>query len=95
MGQTFRATGLAMVISIGDVGAIVGTQLYRIPLGGVANKNYHISYALTIVYLGLGAITAGSLWFGLDRANKKAAALPAKNESHEQLWKKSGFVYQV
>lgn len=71
MGQTFRATALAMVISIGNIGAIIGTQLYRTPLGGLANPNYRISFALTIVWLGIGMISATALWYGLARANRR------------------------
>ena len=74
MGQTYRATALAMVISIGNLGAIIGTQVYRIPLGGIANKDYHVSFGLTIVWMAIGIASASALWLGLQRANKRRLA---------------------
>lgn len=74
MGQTYRATALAMVISIGNLGAIIGTQLYRVPLGSIANKNYHVSFGFTIVWMAIGIASASALWFGLNRANGKRLA---------------------
>lgn len=74
MGQTYRATALAMVISIGNLGAIIGTQLYRVPLGGLKNTNYHIAYGLTIVWLAIGISSATALWWGLRRANLRLDA---------------------
>lgn len=71
MGQTFRATALAMVISIGNIGAIIGTQLYRVPLGGIQNKNYHISHALAIAWICIAMISASLLWYGLSSLNKR------------------------
>lgn len=74
MGQTFRATALAMVISIGNLGAIIGTQLYRIPLGHNANKNYHTSIGITIAWMFIGISSATALWYGLNKANKRLIA---------------------
>lgn len=70
-GATKRNTALAMVISIGNCGAIIGTQLYRIPLGGLANKNYHVSQGLTIVWLGIGIASCLALWYVLGRENAR------------------------
>lgn len=105
MGHTYRATGLAMVITIGDIGAIIGTQLYRIPLGGLANKSYEISYIITIAYLVIGILSAAALYFGLSRQNtrwdeeenKRGAAGQDKNlgeGDNVKAWQRS-FRYQV
>lgn len=68
-GATKRNTALAMVISIGNVGAIIGTQLYRVPLGGLKNTNYHVSEGLTILWLGIGLSACSFLWWRMSRAN--------------------------
>jgi hypothetical protein len=86
MGQTFRATALAMVISIGNLGAIIGTQLYRIPLGSIENRNYHVSFGFTIVWMAIGIASASALWFGLHRANKtRLARLQAADGSADSI----------
>lgn len=75
-GATKRNTALAMQISFGNgFGAIVGTQLYRLPLGSLPNKNYHVSIGLTFVWLAIGASCAASLWFVLGRENRRREAL--------------------
>lgn len=68
-GATKRNTALAMVISIGNVGAIIGTQLYRVPLGGLENTSYHVSEGLTILWLGIGLAACSFLWWRMSRAN--------------------------
>lgn len=85
MGQTFRATALAMVISLGNCGAIIGTQLYRVPLGNIANKGYRVSYGLTIVWLFFGIASASLLWFGLARENRKLLELRRGKEDSASL----------
>ncbi|CAO1629429.1 unnamed protein product [Parajaminaea phylloscopi] len=75
-GATKRNTALAMQISFGNgFGAIVGTQLYRTPLGGLPNKNFHVSIGLTFVWLAIGASCCAALWVILARENKRRAAL--------------------
>jgi hypothetical protein len=71
MGHTYRATGLAMVIMIGDCGAIIGTQLYRVPLGGLKNTGYRYSHIFSIVWLLIGIASASGLYFGLQRENAR------------------------
>ncbi|KAN0066536.1 hypothetical protein ACQY0O_000630 [Thecaphora frezii] len=70
-GQTKRATALAMQIMFGNMGSIVGVQLYRTPLGGLKNPNFRISHALAIVWLGVGIGAAAALWFLLDKENRR------------------------
>lgn len=86
-GQTKRATALAMQIGFGNMGSIVGVQLYRRPLGGLKNQNFHISHGLSIVWLGFGIAAASALWYLLSRENRRRDALQhsgqAKEESEE------------
>ncbi|CAO1620824.1 unnamed protein product [Jaminaea pallidilutea] len=70
-GATKRNTALAMQISLGNIGAIIGTQLYRMPLGSLPNANYHISIGLTILWLGIGILSASALWLVLGRENRR------------------------
>jgi uncharacterized phage-associated protein len=71
MGHTFRATGLAIVIMIGDLGAIIGTEVYRMPLGSLANKNFKYSHILAIIWLVIGTSSAAALYLGLSRQNAR------------------------
>lgn len=82
-GQTKRATALAMQIMFGNMGSIIGVQLYRKPLGGLRNVNYHISHGLSIVWLGFGIAAASTLWFLLSRENRRRDALQAQNNGKD------------
>ncbi|KAJ1032093.1 hypothetical protein NDA13_002468 [Ustilago tritici] len=84
-GQTKRATALAMQIGFGNMGSIVGVQLYRKPLGGLVNKNYHISHGLAIVWLAFGIAAATSLWILLSRENRRRDALQTSGEKQDEL----------
>lgn len=74
-GATKRNTALAMQISIGNVGAIIGTQLYRQPLGKLRNANYHVSIGLTFIWLAIGVASASALWVIMARENRRRAAI--------------------
>lgn len=80
-GATKRNTALAMVISLGNCGAIIGTQVYRIPLGGVANVGYHVSFGLTIVWLFFAFAACSTLFLVMRRENNKRAALLSARQS--------------
>ncbi|KAL9931921.1 hypothetical protein V8E36_009236 [Tilletia maclaganii] len=80
-GQTKRAVGLALQISIGNCGSIVGTQLYRQPLGHLKNHNFIVSHAFAIGYIVAGITIAGLLSFFLRRENERRDALAAAGQS--------------
>lgn len=101
MGHTYRATGLAMVIGIGDLGAIIGTQLYRIPLGSLANARYKYSHILAIVWLLIGVVAASLLYIGLSRENarfereeKEGVRKSVEKTQNGKPWQRS-FRYQL
>ncbi|KAJ3128129.1 hypothetical protein HK100_009346 [Physocladia obscura] len=77
-GQTKRVTALALQITLGDIGAIAGTLLYRIPLGGLANTSYNVSHGLAILWLFVGIFAASSLWFLLSRENARRDKVEAE-----------------
>ncbi|CAD6884567.1 unnamed protein product [Tilletia laevis] len=76
-GQTKRAVALGMQISIGNLGSIVGTQLYRVPLGSLKNKNYIVSHGFAIGYIVAGITIAGALSYFLRKENQRRDALAA------------------
>ncbi|KAK0535033.1 hypothetical protein OC834_001680 [Tilletia horrida] len=80
-GQTKRAVGLAMQISIGNLGSIVGTQLYRQPLGSLKNHNFVVSHAFAIGYIVAGIIITALLSFFLRRENLRRDALAAQGHA--------------
>jgi hypothetical protein len=54
-GQTKRAVALAMQITIGDIGAIVGMLVYRPSLAG---HHYRVPHIVSIIYVLLGMSSA-------------------------------------
>ena len=66
-GQTKRATANALQISIGNLGAVMGTQLYRPAYA----KRYFVGHGVALVYLVGNIIVVGTLWLVLRRENAK------------------------
>ncbi|KAI4642449.1 uncharacterized protein J4E79_011511 [Alternaria viburni] len=64
-GQTKRATANAMQISIGNLGAVLGTQLYRANSG----PRYVLGHSFALGYLCLNLVVVGVLWVLLKREN--------------------------
>ncbi|KAI4938639.1 hypothetical protein J4E85_001080 [Alternaria conjuncta] len=64
-GQTKRATANAMQISIGNLGAVLGTQLYRANSG----PRYVLGHSFALGYLCLNLLVVGVLWVLLQREN--------------------------
>lgn len=70
-GQTKRATANAMQISIGNLGAVLGTQLYRSNDG----PRFFIGHGFAAGYLAANVIVVGILWVVLRRENKRRDGL--------------------
>jgi MFS family permease len=70
-GQTKRAVANAMQISIGNCGAILGTQLYRANDG----PRYIVGHSFALGYLVFNLIVCATLWFVLRRENTRRAVL--------------------
>ncbi|KAI1267018.1 major facilitator superfamily domain-containing protein [Xylariaceae sp. FL1019] len=66
-GQTKRATANAMQISIGNIGAVVGTQLYRSNDG----PRFILGHSFALGYLVANAIVVSVLAIVLKRENKR------------------------
>ncbi|KAF2806909.1 MFS transporter [Mytilinidion resinicola] len=81
-GQTKRATANAMQISIGNLGAVLGTQLYRPNTA----PRYLLGHSFALGYLCLNIVVVGTLWIVLNKENK------TKNLHLEQNPNTAGFL---
>ncbi|KAF6822931.1 major facilitator superfamily transporter [Colletotrichum plurivorum] len=70
-GQTKRAVGNAMQITIGNLGAVLGTQLYRANDG----PRYIVGHSFALGYLLANIIVCSILYFVLKGENKRRAAI--------------------
>ena len=66
-GQTKRATANAMQISIGNLGAVLGTQLYRSNDG----PRFFLGHGFALGYLCANIIIVGTLWAVLRAENAR------------------------
>lgn len=83
-GQTKRAVANAMQISIGNLGAVLGTQLYRVNDG----PRYIIGHSFALAYLVGEIVVSTVLYFLLKRENKRreAISLEVKEVGHLVDW---------
>ena len=70
-GQTKRAVGNAMQITIGNLGAVIGTQLYR----SGDEPRYIVGHSFALGYLIANVIVCSILWFVLRGENKRKAQI--------------------
>lgn len=66
-GQTKRATANAMQISIGNLGAVLGTQLYR----PSTKPRYYLGHGFAAGYLLANILVALAIWGVLARENRR------------------------
>lgn len=66
-GQTKRATANAMQISIGNLGAVIGTQLYRPKTA----PRYVLGHSFALGYLVMNIVVVSVLWYILSKENKQ------------------------
>ena len=70
-GQTKRAVANALQISVGNLGAVLGTQLYRT----ASAPRFVLGHSFALGYLVLDAVVAAVLGWRLLRQNRARAAL--------------------
>lgn len=70
-GQTKRAVANAMQISIGNLGAVIGTQLYRTE----DTPRYIVGHSVALSYCLVSAALTSFTWWYLSRENKKKAEI--------------------
>jgi len=82
-GQTKRATANAMQISIGNLGAVIGTQLYRPKW----SPRYVVGHGVALAYLVGNLVVVSTLWWLLKRDNERkeefVAAHPETKGFHD------------
>ncbi|THV07805.1 MFS general substrate transporter [Dendrothele bispora CBS 962.96] len=66
-GQTKRATACAMQISVGNLGAVIGTQVYRPD----TSPRYLVGHGLAMGYLAANVVVVSILWVVLKRENTR------------------------
>ena len=66
-GQTKRATANAMQISIGNLGAVLGTQLYR----SLDGPRFFLGHGFALGYLCANVVVVGILWAVLRAENAR------------------------
>ncbi|UPX15595.1 uncharacterized protein EKO05_0006038 [Ascochyta rabiei] len=84
-GQTKRATANAMQISIGNLGAVLGTQLYRTETA----PRYVLGHSFALGYLLMNIVVVNALWWRLKRENKQKQQFlvehPETNGFHDSV----------
>jgi MFS family permease len=73
-GQTKRAVANAMQISIGNLGAVLGTQLYRPNTA----PRYLLGHGFALGYLSANLLVTGLIWWVLSKENAKREATGVK-----------------
>ncbi|THH16559.1 hypothetical protein EW146_g4101 [Bondarzewia mesenterica] len=77
-GQTKRAVGVAMQITIGDLGAVTGVLLYRPAYSAHHFRKPHI---ISIGYLVFSVAVASYLWTWMARENRRRSRLIAEGRA--------------
>ena len=65
-GQSKRATATAMTITIGNLGAVLGTQLYR----PKTSPRWYLGHGFALGYLVANLGVTGTLWYALRAENR-------------------------
>ena len=76
-GQTKRATSCAMQISIGNLGAVMGTQLYRTEYA----PRFFVGHGVACGYMVANILVVSTLWLVLAKENKKKESILRSKET--------------
>jgi len=79
-GQTKRAVGVAMQITIGDLGAITGVLLYR---PAFSAHRFRMPHIIAIGYLAFSVVIAGALWYSMAKENRRRAQIIAAGKDEK------------
>ncbi len=78
-GQTKRTIANALQISIGNMGAVLGTQLYRTE----TVPRYFLGHSFALGYLVANLVVVSTLWWVLKRENSRRDAAPQEVKEGE------------
>ncbi len=76
-GQTKRATATAMTITIGNLGAVIGTQLYRPAMA----PRFYVGHGCACAYLVANICVVSTMWVLLERENRRKIERAAAGDS--------------
>ncbi|KAI0056572.1 MFS general substrate transporter [Artomyces pyxidatus] len=79
-GQTKRAIGVAMQITIGDLGSATGLLLYR---PAFADNHFRKPHIIAIGYLTFAILVTASLWYWMASENQRRAEIIAAGKDEE------------
>jgi cyanate permease len=79
-GQSKRATATAMTITIGNLGAVLGTQLYR----PKTSPRWHLGHGFALAYLVGNLVVVSVIWITLRRENRIKRERLAGGEAEPQ-----------
>lgn len=82
-GATKRAVAGGLQITIGNLGAVIGTQLYRANDG----PRFIVGHATALGYLVGNVVVAGSLWYFLQKENQSRDRRVEGGEKAVEEWK--------
>ncbi len=69
-GQTKRCTANALQISVGNLGAVLGTQLYR----PATSPRFYLGHGFALGYMVANVVVVSLLWYVLERVNRRKVA---------------------
>ncbi|PPJ52005.1 hypothetical protein CBER1_09642 [Cercospora berteroae] len=73
-GQTKRAAANGLQITIGNLGAVIGTQLYR----GADAPKYVVGHSVALAYLVGNLVVVSTLWWLLSKINRERDEIAAR-----------------
>jgi hypothetical protein len=79
-GGTKRATAGGLQITIGNLGAVIGTQLYR----SNDTPRYTVGHSVALAYLCLNIVVTATIWFYMRRENVKRDMANSENTEGRQ-----------
>ena len=83
-GGTKRATAGGLQITIGNLGAVIGTQLYR----SIDSPRYVVGHSVALAYLSANFLVTATIWYYLKQENAKREAAHAEDVGGE--WEGDG-----
>ncbi|QSZ35031.1 hypothetical protein DSL72_007894 [Monilinia vaccinii-corymbosi] len=93
-GQTKRATATAMTITIGNLGAVLGTQLYR----PATSPTWFLGHGFALGYLVANLFVTGALWVCLERENREKKRRGETGELGDEVFRNDedvGWIFQT
>jgi hypothetical protein len=79
-GATKRATAGGLQITIGNLGAVIGTQLYR----SGDTPRYTVGHSVALAYMCLHVVVTATIWYCMRRENARRQTAEGENAQGRQ-----------